>query len=126
MKTTVLLDSNIVIDHLNGIDNATDYLESLPVLRVSSATVFEVLVGCTGRRAAQSETAQEFFNICDVIEFSGADAEHAAELFTAAPSKKKILDYFIAGTASTHAFAVATRNPKDFQSVDAFKPYGVE
>ena len=25
MKTTVLLDSNIVIDHLNGIDNGIDY-----------------------------------------------------------------------------------------------------
>ncbi|MCK5843995.1 MAG: PIN domain-containing protein, partial [Victivallales bacterium] len=125
MKTTVLLDSNIVIDHLNGIANATDYLESLPVLRVSSTTVFEVLAGCTGRRAAQSETAKEFFNICDIIEFSGVDAEHAAERYAMAPSKKKILDYFIAGTASTHGFSVATRNPRDFQSVDAFEPYGV-
>lgn len=126
MKTSVLLDSNIVIDHLNDMEKATAYLESLPVLRVSSVTVFEVLAGCSGKRARQKTAALEFFSICDVVEFSAPDAEGAAELYRKSPAKKKILDYFISATAKTHAFDVATRNPKDFKGASAFSPYGLE
>lgn len=123
MRTDVLLDSNIIIDHLNDEQKATDYLETLPVLRVSSATVFEVLSGCTGTRSRQLDVARELFSICDVIDFSHPDAECAGGLYRKSPAKKKVLDYFIAATADTHALAVATRNPKDFQSVEAVEPY---
>ncbi len=78
MKTAVLIDSNIIIDHLNGIDAATEYLDGLPVLRVSSMTVFEVLSGCTGAREPQEEQAEALFGICDVIELSEAAARRAA------------------------------------------------
>ena len=127
MKTSApLLDANIIIDVLNGSEHGRDYIKSLPVLRVPSIAVFEVLTGCTGKREKQKPIALEIFQACEILDFSKSDAEHAAELFHADPSKKRILDYFIAGTAHTHALRVATRNPKDFHSVEVFKPYDLK
>jgi len=125
-ESTPLLDTNIIIDVLNGSEPARNYIKSLPVLRVPSVAVFEVLTGCTGKRKKQKPVALEIFEACEIVDFSKSDAEYAAELFNADPSKKRTLDYFIAGTAHTHALSVATRNPKDFRSVDAFKPYELE
>jgi len=125
-KSAPLLDTNIIIDVLNGSEAARNYIKSLPVLRVPSVTVFEVLTGCTGKRKKQKLIALEIFEACEIVDFSKSDAEHAAALFNADPSKKKILDYFISGTAQTHGLRVATRNPKDFKSIDAFKPYDLE
>ncbi len=127
MKTPApLLDTNIIIDVLNGSEPARDYIKSLSVLRVPSIAVFEVLTGCTGKREKQKPVALEIFEACEIVDFSKSDAEHAAELFNANPSKKRTLDYFIEGTAHTHALGVATRNPRDFQSVDAFRPYHLD
>jgi predicted nucleic acid-binding protein len=125
MKTSVLIDTNIIIDHLNDVEKATAYLESLPVLRVSSLTVFEVLSGCSGERAGQVDYASELFDICDVVELTEADARRAAGFFRDSPVKKRIIDYLIGATAETHALEVATRNPKDFKTVNAFSPYTI-
>jgi len=123
LKTAVLIDSNIIIDHLNGVDAATEYLDSLPVIRVSSTTVFEVLSGCTGTREPQEGKAEELFGICDVIELGEDAARQAAGYYRKNPVKGRIIDYLIAATAKTHALEVATRNPRDFKSVKAFEPY---
>ena len=124
-KPAPLLDTNIIIDVLNGNKLARDYLKSLPVLKVSSISVFEVVAGCTGERQKQLPIAREIFEVCEVIELSQLAAEHAAIEFTKSPQKNKILDLLIAGTAATNELEVATRNPKDFKSVKAFEPYNL-
>lgn len=127
MSKAFLLDSNIIIDVLNGEEAARDYFKSLPIRRVSAASVFEVLVGCTGKRKKQLPIARELFRVCEVVDFSLEDAERAAELFIASTRKKeKILDYFIAATAENKALEVATRNVRDFKSVKAFAPYKLD
>ena len=125
-KNAPLLDTNIIIDVLNGSEQARNYLKSLSVIRVPSIAVFEVLTGCTGERKKQNPVALEIFEACEILDFSKTDAEYAAKLFNEDPSKKRTLDYFIAGTAHTHALSVATRNPKDFRTIEAFKPYDLE
>ena len=82
-KGAPLLDTNIIIDLLNGSEQARDYLKSLPLLQVSSIAVFEVLTGCTGERKKQKPIALEIFEACKIVDFSKSDAEHAAELFNA-------------------------------------------
>ena len=123
MRTDLLLDSNIIIDHLNGKQQATNFLSDLPVLRVSSATVFEVLAGCVDERIAQLDAARDLFSVCDIIDFSPSEAESAAQMFRDSQSRKKILDYFIAATAENHHLEVATRNPKDFKKTETLVPY---
>jgi len=124
MSKPVLLDSNIVIDVLNGIESARRYFKRLSVRRISAATVFEVLVGCTGKRKNQLPVAQELFRVCEVVDFTQEDASRAAELFIESPRKKeKILDYFIAATAENNGMEIATRNARDFKTVKAFEPY---
>ena len=120
-----LLDTNIIIDVLNGHEAARQYLKSLSVLRVSSVSVFEVFAGCTGKRKQQLAVAREIFDVCEVIELTHSAAAYAAEQYMKAPSKNKILDYFIAGVAVVNGLELATRNPKDFKSVKAFAPYQI-
>ncbi|MDF7800338.1 PIN domain-containing protein [Pontiellaceae bacterium B1224] len=120
-----LLDTNIIIDVLNGEETALSYIESLETVLVPAVAVFEILAGCYGERKGQKEQALRIFDGCEVVEFSLPDALIAAELLlrSSSKSKKKIIDYFIAGTASTNSLVVATRNPSDFKSVKAFAPY---
>ena len=124
---TPLLDSNIVIDVLNGVEAARLYFKQLAVRRISSTTVFEVLAGCSGERKKQLPVARELFRVCEVLDFTRADAERAAELFLKSKRKKeKMLDFFIAATAENNGLELATRNTRDFRNIEAFAPYSLE
>ena len=122
-KAAPLLDTNVIIDILNGNKNALEYAEGLSTLLVPAVAVFEVLVGCTGKRKNQKKKALQIFDACEIVEFSQADAVYASELYIKKPIDKHILDYFIAGTANTNSLEVATRNTQDFKAVQAFEPY---
>jgi len=124
-KSAPLIDTNIIIDVLNGDENALAYLEGLDSLFVPSVAVFEVLAGCFGKRKGQYEQAMRIFDACEIVDFSSPDAIFAADLLLKSPTKSKnrIMDFFIAGTADTNSFEVATRNVRDFKSIAAFAPY---
>ncbi len=124
--SSVLLDSNIIIDHLNDVDQATAYLGSLPDWIISSLTVYEVLSGCTGSRSSQLSKARRFFDYCNVIAIDSEIADIAAASQRKAKSKRKMADFLIAATASHHELQLATRNPADFKGVcDPFQPYRI-
>ena len=124
---TPLLDSNILIDVLNGVEAARLYFKQLAVRRISSTTVFEVLTGCSGDRKNQRPIARELFRVCEVLDFTQADAERAAELFLKSNRKKvKMIDFFIAATAENNGLKLATRNTKDFKNIEAFSPYNLK
>lgn len=121
-----LLDSNIIIDHLNDVNQATAYLGTLPDWIISSLTVYEVLSGCTGTRGQQLPKARQFFAYCNVIAVDSVVADLAAASQRKAKTKRKMADFLIAATASHHGFRVATRNPTDFKGIcDSFQPYRI-
>lgn len=121
-----LLDSNIIIDHLNNIEEATDYLNSLPDWIISSLTVFEVLSGCSGKRSGQLAKAKQFFNFCSILSVDSHIAETASAFQRKSESKRKMADFIIAATATHNNLELATRNPSDFKDTcKAFQPYEI-
>lgn len=121
-----LLDSNIIIDHLNDMDQATTYLGALSDWIISSLTVYEVLSGCAGGRSKQLPKARQFFDYCSILSIDSAIAGIAAASQRKSRSERKMVDFLIAATASHHGLQLATRNPADFKGIcDSFQPYRI-
>jgi predicted nucleic acid-binding protein len=120
------LDSNIIIDHLNNVDQATAYLDNLSDWIISSITVYEVLSGCTGKRSQQLPKARQFLGYCSVIAVDSQIADLAATTQQERKTKRKMADYIIAASAKTHGLELATRNPADFKGIcKASQPYRI-
>ena len=106
---TVLLDSVILIDHLNGIKPATLYLSSIDDAWISVITRAEVL---SGKTHPGSEDATILLNLYPTLGIGQEVADTAAEL-----RRKfgwRLPDAFQAALAMLHNFKLATRNTRDF------------
>lgn len=106
----VLLDSCIVIDHLNGITAATTYLKQAQTsARISTITRAEVLTGLAGpaRTAAAS-----FLDCFAFLPIDREVADLAADLRRA--HRWKLPDALQAAVAQHHGLQLATRNTSDF------------
>ena len=106
---SVLLDSVILIDHLNGVGAATRYLESLKGASISVITRAEVLAGL-----ALSELApvKEWLDRYPTLAIDRDTADLAADLRR--QHKWKLPDALQAAVAQQHGLQLATRNTKDF------------
>lgn len=110
MTGEVLIDTNILIDHCNGIACATEYLCSISGLgRSSVVTVAELLAGypAHARQAPRVVLAG-----LPLLEIDLAVAEHAATLRR--DHRWKLPDAFQAALAQHYSVRLATRNTKDF------------
>ncbi|MBP1599357.1 MAG: hypothetical protein H6Q05_4734 [Acidobacteria bacterium] len=108
--TGVLLDSVILIDHLNGIPAATAYLRAVGAkAHISAITRAEVLTG------AEGSERQLIARFLDCFAFHALDldiADLAAELRHL--HGWKLPDAFQAAVAQYYSLTLATRNHKDF------------
>ena len=119
----ILLDSNIIIDLLNGETKARDYLLKLQELNISSITVYEVLSGCVDARVNQLKAAELLFNKSNVIPVSEKISARAAQYQRRWKLKRKMADFLIEATAYENGLNVSTRNPKDFKHAKTVIPY---
>jgi predicted nucleic acid-binding protein len=111
----VLLDSVILIDHLNGIRAATAYLAKVHVnAAISAITRAEVLAGYDEAAAAPIKQLLDAF---PAVSIDAPVADLAAALRRR--HKWKLPDAFQAALARTHKLRLATRNTKDFPA-DAY------
>ena len=106
-----LLDSVIIIDHLNGIEIATRYLAGLVPERqaISVVTRAEILVGIS---EAESKIVKILLDQYILLSIDKETADLAAEL-----RKKygwKLPDAFQAALCFQHGLKLVTRNTKDF------------
>jgi predicted nucleic acid-binding protein len=106
-----LLDSVILIDHLNGIEKATGYLAGLVPERqaISIVTRAEILVGVSD---AESKIVKTLLDQYNLLSIDKETANLAAEL-----RKKhgwKLPDAFQAALCIQHGPKLVTRNTKDF------------
>lgn len=104
-----LFDTNILIDYLNGIDQARLELERYDYWEISIISWMEVMAGAMG--SAQDET-RRFLNNFTVHPIDDAVAELAVSLRQA--RKLKLPDAIIQATAGVHSLLLVTRNEKDF------------
>lgn len=115
MSASVLLDSVILIDHFNAVDDATAYLRSVQTEAVVSVvTRAEVLVGFNSeaelmRGAALLDALLDYF-VC--LPISRPVADRAADLRR--ENSWKLPDAFQAALAKEHDLTLSTRNTQDF------------
>jgi predicted nucleic acid-binding protein len=110
MGVNFLLDSVILIDHLNGISAASEWLSREHLhSSISVITRAEVLAGYDQHhRAPIQRLLDEFPSL--PIDQKVADAAAALRR----QHRWKLPDAFQAALASTHKLTLATRNTKDF------------
>lgn len=108
---SVLLDSVILIDHLNGVGAATRYLASLKEASISVITRAEVLAGLA---PGDVPAVKELLGRYPTIAIDRQIADLAADLRRR--HKWKLPDALQAAVAKQHGLQLGTRNTKDFPS----------
>jgi hypothetical protein len=129
-----LLDSSVIIDYLDGVENVVTFVDEQPVLVTSSICVYEVLAG---EVFSADETdlvgARENFGRVTALDFSEEVALEAARM------QKRLLeagtplsprDLMIAATARSEGKELAvsdadfdTEGLRELLSVRRFEPY---
>jgi hypothetical protein len=107
----LLLDSVILIDHLNGLEKATAYISELSPSNaaISVITRAEILVGFSGQ---QNDTIKALLDHYDLLCIDKKAADMAAELRRT--NRWKLPDAFQAALAINAGVKLVTRNTKDF------------
>ena len=111
MTRRLLLDTVILIDHLNGDIAATRWLASLKPgeATISVITRAEVLVGANDENR---DTLLDLLEEFPCLDITAEVADAAAELRKT--NRWKLPDAFQAALAEHHGLKLATRNTKDF------------
>lgn len=106
-----LLDSVILIDHLNGVSQATRWLSSAGPQRcaISAITRAEVL---TGAEPGEVDSVAELLNQFPCLPIDASVADEAARLRRV--ERWKLPDALQAAVARCHNLRLATRNTRDF------------
>jgi len=104
-----LLDTNILIDYLNGVEDARDELERYEAPLISTITWMELMVGVAGDDEASIRSFLSRFTHVNI------DAE-VAEIAVAIRREQKIClpDAIIWASAKRENALLVTRNTKDF------------
>ena len=117
-----LVDSNIIIYHLNNECIATDFLEkNYQNIAISQVTYIEVLsFPFNNKELREVKKLLLYFRILDI---TSAISEQSIQ--NRQVKKIKIPDNIIASTAMVHKLTLVTRNTKDFTKlpVDMFNPF---
>jgi len=108
--TPVLVDSVIIIDHLNGVEAASEFLRSVgPGAHISAITRAEVLTGLDGEVRSAAARMLDLFVF---VSIGREIADLAAELRR--QHRWKLPDAFQAAAATHLGLKLATRNTDDF------------
>jgi hypothetical protein len=105
-----LFDTNILIDHLNGIKKATKEIRAGGDPAISVITWIEVMTGAENK--AQEAILRAFLTNFECLPVTNAVAERAAE--NRRVRRIKLPDAIILATAETAGRQLVTRNVKDF------------
>ena len=109
--TALLLDSVIVIDHLNRVSAAKDFIQARAAeCAVSLVTWTEVLAGADGPEAW--DECRDVLSLFPLVPLNLKAAETAARLRRA--HRWKLGDAYQAATALENGLTFVTRNTRDF------------
>jgi predicted nucleic acid-binding protein len=108
-----LLDTNILVDHLNAVPEARAELRRYSEKAISIVTWMEVMVGTT---SDLEPATRGFLRGFDVLAVDERIAERAVSLRRT--RRIKLPDAIIWATAQVHAMLFVTRDPKDFMIDD--------
>ena len=118
-----LVDSNIIIYHLNQDPIATTFLsENYEKIAISQITFVEVLSFSFSEESERD--VRELLSTFDIVDVTQAVSNQAIK--NRKLKKIKIPDNIIASTAMVNNLVLVTRNVKDFKmlEVEVFNPFG--
>lgn len=110
-----LIDTVILIDHLNGIKKATQWLKKNKDSFISPITRAEVLTGAEDKEKHSIKVLLDSF---ETLEINNEIADLSAEL--SKKHKLKLPDAIQAAIAIKNKVELATRNTKDFNKKMGF------
>ena len=108
-----LFDTNILIDYLNGIEQAQGELARFTDKAISLITWMEVMVGATCDTAP---AIRRFLSLFASVPVDGAIGELAVVLRQ--KHRIKLPDAIVWATAQEHGRILVTRNTKDFSDAE--------
>lgn len=108
-----VFDTNILIDHLNGVEAARHELELHIQRAISVITWMEVMVGAP--EEAREDT-RDFLGTFEHIALDQAVAERAVDLRRR--DRTRLPDAIIRASAAVHGGLLITRDAKDFDARD--------
>ena len=104
-----LLDTNILIDFLNGLSQARDELARYGEKSISIVTWMEVLVGAKPETEAGT---RNYLNTFTIVALDDKVADRAVELRRA--HGLRLPDAIVWASAEVNSLLLVTRNTKDF------------
>lgn len=104
-----VFDTNIVIDALNGVEQADEEYNRYEHVLISLVTWMEVMVGAEGDDAELRDFLETHF---EIMPLDSVTAENAVQLRR--EHNIRLPDAIIWGTSKTHNAVLVTRNTKDF------------
>jgi predicted nucleic acid-binding protein len=121
-----LVDTNVVIDHLAAVPDASQFLDRFAQegIVISIVTYMEAFQGVV-RSEQPEEAAEKFHAFADkvlILPFSFAVAERCARLRETLRNqnkrvKSRALDLIIAATALEYGLTLVTKNAEDFKDI---------
>lgn len=112
--TDLLIDSCLLIDFLNHLEPAREFVLAQPKLAASIVSRIEVLTGV--RTEIARAHALEFCAEIEWVPLTLPIADHAADVRR--DTRLKLPDAVILATAERHGQRIATRNTRDFPADD--------
>ncbi|MEP6507728.1 MAG: type II toxin-antitoxin system VapC family toxin [Gemmatimonadales bacterium] len=109
-----VVDTNILIDYLNGSSKAKHELEAFETIYVSLVSWMEILVGAED--GEEKSTIREFLRRFRVHPIDEGVAERAVAIRR--KNKIRLPDAIIWATAQQLGFLLVTRNTRDFPARD--------
>lgn len=105
----VLLDTNILIDYLNGLEQAQATLSQFDEKAISLITWMEVMIGTTAETQADTKLFLATFELIAIDDVVAAQA-----VILRQTKRIKLPDAIIWASAQTQQRILITRNTKDF------------
>lgn len=105
-----LFDSNILIEYLNGVEEARKEVERHPERLISAVTWMEVLAGV--RNDDEEDVVEMFLRDFRVVDITRRVSREAVELRR--QKRVRLLDAIIWASARVESALLVTRNTKDF------------
>ena len=116
---SVLVDTDVLIWHLRGYVQATQWLDRLPHFTLSAMSYLEVLQGM--RNKTELTAVQQMFTLrhANVLPLTTAITQSATELMTTLSLSHHLQagDALIAATALEHQLSLLTGNSKHFAPI---------
>jgi tRNA(fMet)-specific endonuclease VapC len=117
----ILLDTNIVIEVLNGNTEIADKINSFQEFSISATVLGELYIGVNRvtNKSKHLKVLRDFLELCTVLDVNEETAKHYGEITSLLFKKGKPIpsnDIWIAASAKQHDYTLVTRD-KHFKEI---------